>query len=133
MDSTHQSVPGFTNRFEPGMFTLPLVINSGNLKNVSVEYKLQVLEKYLETKRERPERYAIRNVLGLLAARMENYEQAEKYFSYILSESEDAKNLNALANKLAQKSFASPRKNSHTSKTEDTKIILYVWPYALEF
>ena len=34
--------------------------------------------------------------------------------------------------KLAQKSFASPRKKCHTSKTEDTKIILYVWPYAFE-
>ena len=37
-----------------------------------------------------------------------------------------------LVNKLAQKSFASPGKNGFISKMEDTKIILYVWPYALE-
>ena len=35
--------------------------------------------------------------------------------------------------KLAQKSFASPGKNWYPSKTEDTNIILYVWPCALEF
>ena len=37
-----------------------------------------------------------------------------------------------LANKLAQKSFASPGKKCSTSKTEDTEIIMYVWPYAFE-
>ena len=34
--------------------------------------------------------------------------------------------------KLAQKSFASPGKKCFTSKMEDTKIILYIWPHALE-
>ena len=34
--------------------------------------------------------------------------------------------------KLAQKSFVSPGKKCSTSKTEDTKIILFAWPYALE-
>ena len=34
--------------------------------------------------------------------------------------------------KLAQKSFASPGKKCSTSKTEDIKIILFTWPYALE-
>ena len=36
-------------------------------------------------------------------------------------------------NKLAQKSFASPGKICCTSKTKDKKIVLYIWPYALEF
>ena len=34
--------------------------------------------------------------------------------------------------KLAQKSFASPGNKFYSSKTEDTKIILYIRPYALE-
>ena len=34
--------------------------------------------------------------------------------------------------KLAQKSFASPGKKCFTSKTEDTKIILCIWPYLSE-
>ena len=44
----------------------------------------------------RPERHAIRNLLGLLEARVENYQQALSYFAQVISE--DPTNLNAIGN-----------------------------------
>lgn len=55
-----------------------------------------MLNEYLQLKLHRPERHAIRNLLGLLEARIENYQQALGYFTQVLSE--DPTNLNAIAN-----------------------------------
>ena len=84
-------------QISPGLFELPLFINRGSYANLQVEYKKTTLEKYLQLKLHRPERHAIRNLLGLLETRIENYQEAWSYFTKVITE--DPANLNAIANR----------------------------------
>ena len=81
----------------PGLFDLPLAINRGNCVNQQVEFKKTELEKFLNLKLHRSERHAIRNLLGLLEAKIEHYQEALSYFTQVISE--DPTNLNAIANR----------------------------------
>ncbi|XP_038075604.1 uncharacterized protein LOC119743273 [Patiria miniata] len=64
------------------------------------DFKCGHLLAYLEEKKNKAERHAIRNLLGVLAYRQENNRQgALDYFNHILSPGEDPDNLNAMANR----------------------------------
>ncbi|XP_033628181.1 tetratricopeptide repeat protein 22-like [Asterias rubens] len=85
--------------FPDGHFKLPLVINTEGqpLDPITTDYKADTLKRFLDYKTNRPERHAIRNLLGVLAFRGGNrVEEAKSYFRKILNE--DPGNLNAKAN-----------------------------------
>ncbi|XP_038075596.1 uncharacterized protein LOC119743266 [Patiria miniata] len=70
------------------------------LTDTTADFKRGHLLAYLEEKKNKAERHAIRNLLGVLAYRQENDRQgALDYFNHILSPGEDPDNLNAMANR----------------------------------
>ncbi|XP_022111418.1 tetratricopeptide repeat protein 22-like [Acanthaster planci] len=81
-----------------GHFGLPLHTNTGTIVPVTANYKRGVLEYYLNRKGDRPERHALRNLLGVLAFQQGQRDLARQHFDRILSEGEDPGNLNARAN-----------------------------------
>ena len=81
----------------PGHFSLPLSINR-IADPERIRYKQNVLQCLLRQKRHRPESHAIRNLLGLLAARVAQYDEAMGHFMKVTSEEQDVCNLNAYAN-----------------------------------
>ncbi|XP_038065982.1 uncharacterized protein LOC119736049 [Patiria miniata] len=83
-----------------GHFHLSLLCNRSRLTDITADFKRGHLLAYLEEKRMKAERHAIRNLLGVLAYRQENDRQgALDYFNHILSPGEDPDNLNAMANR----------------------------------
>ena len=93
-----------------GHFFLHLTMNKGHIDAKQAEYHMEVKTKYLELKNHRPERHAIRNLLGMLLYRLGKIEEAFEYFDTVLSEGEDPENLNALANRkyICEKLFRFP-------------------------
>ncbi|XP_072043061.1 tetratricopeptide repeat protein 22-like [Amphiura filiformis] len=86
-----------TTTIEPGFANLPLDVNTENFDTEDVaKYAYKVLENYLKDKIDRPERHAIRNLMGFIDARLKRYEKAIEILSEVLEEDED--NVNALAN-----------------------------------
>ena len=81
-----------------GHFNLPLLTNTGPIVQVTADYKRDVLLHYLEQKMNRPERFAIHNLLGFLAFQQGDKQGAVDHFNSILSLEEDPGNLNAKAN-----------------------------------
>ncbi|XP_038078332.1 tetratricopeptide repeat protein 22-like isoform X2 [Patiria miniata] len=81
-----------------GHFQLQLLTNRGPIVEVTANYKRMVLEDYLQRKQNRPERHAIRHLLGVLAFAQDRDvpDRARERFEFILSEDPD--NLNAKAN-----------------------------------
>ncbi|XP_038075601.1 uncharacterized protein LOC119743270 [Patiria miniata] len=70
------------------------------LTDITADFKRRHLLAYLEEKKNKAERHAIRNLLGVLAYRQQNDRQgALDYFNHILSPGEDPDNLNAMANR----------------------------------
>ncbi|XP_071797520.1 tetratricopeptide repeat protein 22-like [Asterias amurensis] len=84
--------------FPVGHFNLPLLVNTEGqpLDQITTDYKEGNLKRFLEDKKHRPERHAIRNLLGVLAFRGNRVKEAKDYFMKILYE--DPGNLNAKAN-----------------------------------
>ncbi|XP_022084286.1 tetratricopeptide repeat protein 22-like [Acanthaster planci] len=82
-----------------GHFLLPLTMNKGHIEAKEADYVFKVRGAFLDMKKERPERHALRNLLGMLAFRTGQLEEAFEYLDKILSEGEDPHNLNALANR----------------------------------
>ncbi|XP_072044093.1 tetratricopeptide repeat protein 22-like [Amphiura filiformis] len=86
-----------TTTVEPGFANLPLDVNTENFDTEgAAKYAYKVLENYLQDKIDRPERHAIRNLMGFIDARLKRYETAIEILSKVLEEDED--NVNALAN-----------------------------------
>ncbi len=65
---------------------------------ITADYKEESLKDFLDPKSHRPERHAIRNLLGVLAFRRNQVKEAKDYFNKILEPGEDPDNLNAKAN-----------------------------------
>ncbi|XP_038045405.1 tetratricopeptide repeat protein 22-like [Patiria miniata] len=93
-----------------GLFLLPLTTNKGHINEILAKRVMAIRTRYLELKKERPERHAIRNLLGVLAFRLGQLEKALEHLNKILSDGEDPNNLNALANKkyVCEKLFMFP-------------------------
>ncbi|XP_072024950.1 tetratricopeptide repeat protein 22-like [Amphiura filiformis] len=86
-----------TTTVEPGFAKLPLDVNTEHFDTDDVaKYRYKVLENYLQEKIDRPERHAVRNLLGFIDARLKRYEKAIEILSKVLEEDQD--NVNALAN-----------------------------------
>ena len=82
---------------QPGIVQLPLEINAENFDRDNVEkFTYPKLRHYLEEKMNRPERNTIINLLGVVAARLEHYDEALTLLNKVLEEDRD--NLNALTN-----------------------------------
>ncbi|XP_071802347.1 uncharacterized protein [Asterias amurensis] len=81
-----------------GHYLLPLTMNKGHINAKQAEYHIRVKTKYLDIKKHRPERHALRNLLGILHFRLGKFDESLEFFDKILSDGEDPKNLNALAN-----------------------------------
>ncbi|XP_038075594.1 uncharacterized protein LOC119743264 [Patiria miniata] len=76
------------------------LIQGLRLTDNTADFKRGHLLAYLEEKKNKAERHAIRNLLGVLAYRQQNDRQgALNYFNHILSPGEDPDNLNAMANR----------------------------------
>ncbi|XP_071802742.1 uncharacterized protein [Asterias amurensis] len=82
-----------------GHYLLPLTMNKGQINAKQAEYHIEVKTKYLDIKKHRPERHALRNLLGMLHFRLDKFDESLAFFDKILSDGEDPKNLNALANR----------------------------------
>ncbi|XP_038045871.1 uncharacterized protein LOC119720302 [Patiria miniata] len=93
-----------------GHFLLPMTMNKGHIETKLADYVFKVRSRYLELKENRPERHALRNLLGMLAFRIGQFEEALGYLDKILSAGEDPENLNALANRkyMCEKLFRLP-------------------------
>ncbi|XP_038079120.1 tetratricopeptide repeat protein 22-like [Patiria miniata] len=105
-----------------GHFQLPLLTNRGPIVEVTANYKRRVLEDYLQRKQNRPERHAIRNLLGVLAfAQDRDVDRAREHFEFILSESEDPDNLNAKANLAYVNRTAAPPYDELDLKSEASR------------
>ncbi|XP_038045874.1 tetratricopeptide repeat protein 22-like [Patiria miniata] len=85
---------------EFGLFRLPLTLNKGHVDLKVAERLFATKNRYLERFTEsRPEHYANWNLLGMLAFRLGQFEEALQYLDKVLSSGNDPDNLNALANR----------------------------------
>ncbi|XP_022084285.1 tetratricopeptide repeat protein 22-like [Acanthaster planci] len=93
-----------------GLFLLPLTINKDNINAKLADRVIAIRRRFLDFKKTRPERHAIRNLLGVLAFRLGKFDEALEYFDKVLLEGEDPDNLNALANRkyICEKLFLFP-------------------------
>ncbi len=82
-----------------GHYLLPLTMNKCHINDKQAEYHIEVKTKYLDLKKHRPERHALRNLLGMLHFRLNKFDESLAFIDKILSEGEDPENLNALANR----------------------------------
>ena len=85
---------------EPGIFNLTLDINKIDLDKEEGRYRIKILKYYQNRKVGRHERFAIRNLIGVLLSQVGEHVEAMQHFDAILSDSEGTRNLNALANKM---------------------------------
>ena len=104
-----------------GHYLLPLTMNKGHINAKQAEYHIEVKTKYLNIKKHRPERHALRNLLGILHFRLGKFDESLEFFDKILSDGEDPKNLNALANQkyICDKLYSIPESNDCEKKISE--------------